>query len=564
MPIICIGNVTLTVDQTYIVIGNGIHAQLEVSGDSPDYRPDVQTSNNATVLFRGQQSKMQIINGDFNRSTVYTYQIQPVQQGHDVIGPVKVIIDGKEVQSNTINIVVGQADKNKPSNQYAFLEATISNTSPYLHEQIIYQLKFYYRVDVMGSELSQPEFKGFWKESLGDPKQYQVIRNGQRWNVSEINWALFPNQVGANRIEKLQLNASLRLPSKSRRQKRMQSLFNDSFFSNMNDVTSKVFFADAIDITVKELPENDQPEHFSGLVGQIELTHVVDDSEVNESGIVSVSTAISGIGNLMDLMDITFSEIEGAKVYADKPTLEQKISEKGLWSKKTFKKAIVLSRAGEIIIPSITLNYFDPKIAQYVEKNTLTRVVKRTAVLDSDKHVAQTILKKQQAYVQDIMPMMQNSDYLIPFKIHRTTTIIYCVVIIACFFSMGICIVSRYRRKHSPDAVIMKKRHAYKSAMRSIKKSSPMQDMTYVKEIAMIMQIYLSDRLNHSSIAISSDDIENILANSSVSDELQLKLKSWFLWIEKIIYGGQVDSDVHKIMNEMQRLLSQLDKEISV
>ena len=77
------------------------------------------------------------------------------------------------------------------------MTADVDNKNPYVHEQIIYTFKFYYRVKVANARLAEsPSFEGFIAEQLEKEREYETTINGRQFMVTEIKQALFPVKPG--------------------------------------------------------------------------------------------------------------------------------------------------------------------------------------------------------------------------------------------------------------------------------------------------------------------------------------------------------------------------------
>ena len=68
-----------------------------------------------------------------------------------------------------------------------------------------------------------PDFNGFWKEQLGEQRNYEKIINGLAWQIMEVKYALFPLRVGKLIIPKTTLFAQILVPDRNKRNRRKKS-----------------------------------------------------------------------------------------------------------------------------------------------------------------------------------------------------------------------------------------------------------------------------------------------------------------------------------------------------
>ena len=133
-------------------------------------------------------SSIQIINGQMTSTSnySYTYVLRAKKEGTFEIPSAVAVVDGKNVHSNKLQIRVsadntqssGQANKQNPSSQSQginekdfFIKAFVSNTNPYVEEEVIVRYKLYLPAQVQRYQASirkNPTSSGFWTYELTD------------------------------------------------------------------------------------------------------------------------------------------------------------------------------------------------------------------------------------------------------------------------------------------------------------------------------------------------------------------------------------------------------------
>ena len=133
---------------------------------------------------------------------------------------------------------------------------------------------------------------------------------------------------------------------------------------NSGEEVSKKLLSDPVDITVKALP-SPKPQEFADMVGAFTLTGKVSKSAVSPGETATVTIEVKGQGALDRMRDVKLS-VAGARIYADKPTLTEKIEAgAGLVSTRVFKFAVVPDRAGSLELGAIKLGSFNPFTEKY-------------------------------------------------------------------------------------------------------------------------------------------------------------------------------------------------------
>ena len=160
---------------------------------------------------------------------------------------------------------------------------------------------------------------------------------------------LYPQKTGELNILPLTLDVSVDVPTNKR------DFFGNRIYSQL----PKTVTAGKKTINVLELPSN-QPENFSGAVGNFDIELSTNKSELNASESVQAKIKISGTGNLklFSIPDLTVpSSIEKYEPeYAD----NVKTNIKGMYGSISNTYTLVPQFKGKFPISPIEFVYFDP------------------------------------------------------------------------------------------------------------------------------------------------------------------------------------------------------------
>ncbi|MCP4684958.1 MAG: protein BatD, partial [bacterium] len=167
----------------------------------------------------------------------------------------------------------------------------------------------------------------------------------------------------------------------------IDSFFNDSFFSAARTKPVQVS-SNGVNLVVRPLPPYSGDQTFSGLVGQFTMGAVIDKPKLAAGESATLTLTIQGKGNIMDAGSLPLNLDPGlVKVYDDTPTEEMAATAMGFSGKKIFKHALVPRKPGALVIPAVSLTYFDVDDNEYktVSTNeTIIDVIGSAPILTTD------------------------------------------------------------------------------------------------------------------------------------------------------------------------------------
>jgi hypothetical protein len=242
-------------------------------------------------------------NGVQSFSKTYTYFLTPKKKGKLKLGQAEVTISGEVYKTTPVEIQVTEAVKkpNDPNNVDNIIDgnihlvAEISKTNPYLNEGITVIYKLYFRNPISVSdvaELESPSYGDFWSHLIKIGRAEINMRGSyKREPYNEVIWrkaVLYPQKTGKLTLEPLTLNLSLSVPSNRK----------DLFGRRILTQTQKIITTGKNVIRVKELPESNKPNDFSGAVGQFDFDVILDKDALKASESFQAKIKVNGKGNL--------------------------------------------------------------------------------------------------------------------------------------------------------------------------------------------------------------------------------------------------------------------------
>jgi hypothetical protein len=342
---------------------------------------------------RGSSSQISVVNGAFSSSISHNYLVQAEKPGAYTIPPMKVTAGGDSFFTEPLPFQVtatGQQPGNyagegeQTTEEFAFLRISQESGSHYSGEIVPLTIKAYftqtYRADI--NSLPTLNGDGVVMSPLPDkPEQTQESYKGRMYHVLTWDTSLTGIKTGEHAI-RFSLDATLLIPQKRRNLSPFggNSLFDDPFF---NDSALDSFFgghqrkpivsvSPEIIFHVLPLPSENQPDTFTGAVGDFDFEVTAKPVEVEIGEPITLTMDISGTGNFDRVEAPIFPENGDWKTYSPTADFVPKSdnSTGNSTGSKIFEQAIVAKNTTVTAIPSLSFSYFDPREKKYITKTS--------------------------------------------------------------------------------------------------------------------------------------------------------------------------------------------------
>lgn len=519
------------------------------------------------IVQSGSSTAIQIVNGQTDFKREFTYVMIPVAEGDFTLGPISVFSDGVEYKTDPLSVTVGrgavraaprpqgipsgpfdpvpQAPADPEEGKPYWITVEVSNLNPYVGEGILYTFRFVTKLNVGEANLTLPDFKDFWTEEVVPEKKYYSDIGGERHVVSEKVIALFPLQTGEMTIGTTLLE--VQVPDAD------PDGFFDPFGFNRRRLKVKRLTQPAISLQVKALPP--PPEDFSNLVGEFSMTSKLSDGEIKAGDSATLEIDISGKGNIKEAILPPLPDIPGVKIYDDKPAVETSRTEEGILGKKSFKRALVPTRAMDILLPPFSVSYFDPSEGIYKKMEGASLALKVLPSPDSEPALIPASSRGVSKGDGDIAPLHLGNPYR-PEESGMSLFILIGTVPAAAFFAIW----GMRRRKNweTLNSGANKSRRALKEFRADLKKIEKGND-DFATPMLAAVKTYVGDRLGTYGQALTVSDLCWKLKERFVpeADELRDILTR----LEAACYGRpQGNSSRLEWANQLIRLISKVDK----
>jgi len=543
------------VDRRSIAAGESLRLTVSVAGASGTV--DVTPIKDFKVISRGTSTNVKIINGRFSRETAYTYTLIPLKEGRLRIPPLSVLSDGDTFKTLEIIINVSRDPRQDVDNKDVSVESSVSNSTPFEGQQIVYTFKFYHAVQIANAKFQQPDFSSFSAKEIDERKSYTGVFSGREYNVTELKFILIPLSAGRVIISPAILSCDIVRRVKGKR---------DPFFGRTR-LYSKVLRTQAIEVDVKPLPEYQGQVKFSGLVGKFDISSTLESIELSVGDSTTLSITIEGTGNIMDVESPEVEFPETYKIYADNPEEDIHFGPSGYSGKKTFRFALVPTREGHHTFPPIQLRYFDVSEGQYqvLSSPPLFVTVHPAEAKDTLEFFSasapddkKSLKKKVEFTGRDILPLKEELDALSSRNaLGLIQFLLFISAPVLCFLAAKAALA--LSGKNGDISIIMAQRaeKALKEAHSSAASKEAVLSCLYR---ALVAAIFSQAGVKGESLTYA--EAQDILRVRGFSAEISARAAGLLERIEAAKFGGiQMDNDfTDNLFSETKEMIRSLSK----
>lgn len=334
----------ISVDESFNLV---FQADESVDGD-PNF---AFLAQDFEILRQSQSSSIQIINGMLFRKKEWTVTLIAKDAGVFIIPPIAFGDDRSQVLA--LKIAPAKVPQATEAAAPIFLEVKVDSQTAYVQSQVIYTLRLFRAQTLANASLSQPELSAADAvvERLGDDRQFETVRNGQKYLVLERRYAIFPQQSGRLTIAPIQFEGQL---------------FGRFQSGNLFDRGSRLRRLRSKSITLDIQPVPQEKSYGRWLPAQDlriyeQWPEIENETERFRAGEpVTRTLTLKAVGlTAAQLPEIKAGLPEGFKSYPDQPELKDQKKLEGLVGIRREKMALIPTAPGTYIFPAIEIPWWN-------------------------------------------------------------------------------------------------------------------------------------------------------------------------------------------------------------
>ena len=385
MPGLLFAAASASLDRQTIYAGDTATLRISTSGDDAGEQPDLRPlKKDFDVLGTSTSTQIQIINGQ--RSDKHEWLVELAPRGKGAITIPSLSVGNSQTAALTLQVSEQPAAATAQAGQPVFMRAEINPTQGdhYVQQQILYTTRLYYRVPLVEASFSKPSIDNAVVEQLGDDAQYDTTINGQRYQVVERRYAIFPERSGQLTISPTvfsgrMVSASDRQSPFGRMDSMMQQMLNrsgmsDPFFGGtpFGDPGKRLrLSSNTLSLDIKPRPASYQGGQWlptQKLVLQDSWASAPPVIHAGEPVTRSLTLEAKGL-EASQLPDLKLPGSDKLRVYPEQPTLTNRTDGDWIFGRSEQGFAYVASQPGKLHFPAVQVSWWNTLTHQ--QQNTV-------------------------------------------------------------------------------------------------------------------------------------------------------------------------------------------------
>lgn len=548
------------VDRNALAPDETLELTVTINGEQGSV--DTSAIRDFTVTSRGTTRRINMVNGQFSQETVFAYTLSPLKTGALTIPPLRVLSDGNVYTTQSIQVRVAKENPSgRTSAREVILEADVSDRTPYAGEPLTYTFRLFNAVQLANARLERPDFEGFTVSEVEDRKNYRRTISGVPYEVTELYYVLVPVTAGERRIVPSVLSCDVLRQSSSGR----RGIINDPFFGfGRTRLESRVFRTPSLSVDVRPLPPDPEGKPFSGLIGEFTLDVSLTPQRLEAGESATLSIAVTGQGNFLDMTEPRVMIPDGFKSYKDAPEEDIHVTPNGYRGKKVFRVALVPMAPGEHSLAPVRLRIFDPVRGVY---ETLSSGPLALNVAPGDPEgtfesvaalpeTTGTRKRNVEFTGRDILPLKENLKALESTVPMTPTIFIAWLAAPIVFFMLALLILRRRCAPLSSEKMMMDRAEdALKNAVKSIADDDLFFSFVYRAVISAVLA-----KAEVPGESLTSPEARRILSEKGYSEDLGTQATRVIEQVESVKFGGEKmeRSARQTLLSDTRRILKAL------
>jgi hypothetical protein len=515
-----------------------------------------------------------IINGRTSKSVSYTYTLQPKKQGDFVIPPATAIVNGNQMQSNSIAVKIiapakqsqqqamqsndpfdvfrqmqrprqqtSEDDIRKAVEKNVFVRVIPSKSSLYQGDQVTLSYKLYYRMQLNGIQATKmPSYNGFLSEEFKLPERHPEDEpeietyEGKKYYTAELKRVtLFPTKSGKINIDPIELQSQVLVE--------VPDPYFGGFFSSLQ-AYDYTFKSNTIDLDIKPLPEKNKPTTFSGAVGKFSFSAEYDKTKCKVGDEISLKVTYTGTGNLKLITAPKLQFPEEFESYEPKTKDNYQNNGSVVTGSKTFEYILVPQDGGIFKLPKYEFAYFDIEKGDYVKYTLPETTIEVTGKAKLSENVVNFFKREKENIPKGIYGIKnqyaKQTDFVGGTTFWALTASPFVLFLVGFFF--------RKRDYSESELLSMRRSKANKIALKRMATAKKLlqqkNEQGFYNEVIRALWQYLSDKLYIPQSELSKENIADKLQLKNVAADKIDALKQTLDTCEQSLFSpvGQQDA----------------------
>jgi len=322
-------------------------------------------------------------------------------------------------------------------------------------------------------------------------------------------------------------------------------------------------------IRVKELPQRNKPESFTGAVGQFDFDVILDKDALKASESFQAKVKVKGKGNLklFNLPNINFPNT--LEVYEPEHDEQVKINISGMEGTIEDNYTIVPQFQGKYPIPSVEFSYFDPLSSTYKTLNSQDLIVD---VFDGptasvSRNNAQILNRNQLLTASEDAFRFINLDTKLTLINQRgfwMSRLFWILLLLPILLLFSVYMIKRFVMSKSEDTQSLKQRKAKQLAKKylSSAKNEVLNQARFYEALERALHNYLKAKLKIETTEMNKSKIEILLLNKQVEQQIASDFIELIENCEKARYAPGSSVNIQGDFEKATALIVKIDRQL--
>jgi hypothetical protein len=313
-----------------------------------------------------------MINGKRMKSNSVVIKI--VSRGFSSVGPAE---PAETVPIDETSVLLPGENADEKIKRNLFLKAIVDKRSYFAGEAVLLTYKMYARLNNSSQILKRPSLPGLSVIEMVDSYDGRPeieIFDGRAYYVNLIRKVQgFPLQPGTIQLDVAEISSTVHFIKRTEASNQNANDIND-LLSRVDPGTGSIsspydhpviLKSQPLSLEIKPLPVINQPEEFSGAVGQFTFSVEAAQKDIHPGDLVKIKLIIKGRGNIPLLIPPSVKWPKG--VDTAEPAVKEEFNKYlyPLQGFKSFEYSFTAPDTGTYIIPATDFHYFNPLTQTY-------------------------------------------------------------------------------------------------------------------------------------------------------------------------------------------------------
>lgn len=333
-------NVSMDVERTQIADNESLTVTWIYRGDLKNKPAFEALEADFEILGQQPRSDLQVINGIYNYELTWVLTLMPKRVGELVIPAID--FDGE--LSPAVTITVSEAQSSDVDLGDLYLEAELTPADGVVQQQFVFTQRLFHRGYLTGGDLSEPNVgdQNVVLRKIDRIRRYSIFRAGNRYQVHEQSYLVFPQAPGTLRIGTSGFTGQLNEPRRQPRLKRVSAPAVEAAVASLPPAYGAGAFLPAASVMLEERWPQEPQQLIAGEPVTREIT------------VTAVGLPAAQIPDL--------PEVEAGaslRLYPDRTERSDRFAQDGVVGTLRQAIAIVPREPGEVTLPAVEIKWWD-------------------------------------------------------------------------------------------------------------------------------------------------------------------------------------------------------------